>query len=208
MEDVQKAVQKAKETVERLEAELAKATDRGTALQVDRRKLAFGAHNGDDAARKKLDKLTAESVTIGLEVENLRSAIDEAKARLADAERMADLSTQRTRATQVKEIAARVQARGPTIAAAVAALCNEYGGLVEDLNEIRMLNAPIVQGRLVALGFSASVRHQLQRVGFDVGDHVPPALRYTPEHLASTYSRGAIAWADSILGDSNAEEAA
>jgi hypothetical protein len=71
-----------------------------------------------------------------------------------------------------------------------------------------MLNAPIVQGRLVALGFSASVRHQLQRVGFDVGDHVPPALRYTPEHLANTYSRGAIAWADSILGDSNAEEAA
>jgi hypothetical protein len=198
----------ARATLERLESELAKATNRATELQTERRKKSFAAHNGDVSAKKELDRLNAQSTTIAFEIENFNSSIEEGRRRLAEAERAADAVTERARARQVKQIAERVDKRGPAIAAAVAALCEEYGALSADLHEIRMLNAPIVQQRLVELGFSASVRHQLQRVGFDVGDHVPPALRYTPEHLASTYSRGAIAWADSILGDSKTEEAA
>jgi hypothetical protein len=44
-------VEAAKETITRLEGKLAKATDRATALQTERRKLSFAAHNGDDSAQ-------------------------------------------------------------------------------------------------------------------------------------------------------------
>jgi septal ring factor EnvC (AmiA/AmiB activator) len=202
-------VQKAKETVVKLEGNLAQAHARATELQTARRKLAFDANTGDASAKKELDKLNAQSTTIAFEIENLRSAIDEARVKVTDAERAADLSTQRTRATQVKQIAGRIDKRGPAIAAAVSALCDEFAALSADLDAIRDLKAPIVQQRLVELGFSRIVGHQLQQVGFEIGDRVPPALRHSPEHLASTYARGAIAWADSVLGgEDKAEEAA
>jgi hypothetical protein len=205
MDDV---VRSARATLERLESELARATNRATELQTERRKLSFEAHSGDKGARKALDAANAASATAILEIENVRSALDEGRRRLAEAERAADNATQRANAGQVKEIAQRVERRGPAIAAGVAKLCEEFSGLSADLDAIRALKAPVPQQRLVELGFSSSVRHQLQRVGFDVGDHVPPALRYTPEHLASAYARGAIAWASSVLGDSKTEEAA
>jgi predicted nucleotide-binding protein len=88
-------VTKATETLQRLESDLAKATDRATTLQTERRKLSFAAHSGDKAARTKLDKLTGESLTAGLEIENLIAAADEAKTRLAEAEHQAGLAAQR-----------------------------------------------------------------------------------------------------------------
>jgi hypothetical protein len=54
----------AQETLQRLEADLAKATDRATTLQVERRKLSFAAHSGDKLARTKLDKLNSESARL------------------------------------------------------------------------------------------------------------------------------------------------
>jgi chromosome segregation ATPase len=87
MDDVQKVVRKAKETVERLETELAKATDRATELQTERRKKSFAAHNGDVSAKKELDKLNAQSTTIAFEIENFNSSIEEARRQLAEAER-------------------------------------------------------------------------------------------------------------------------
>jgi predicted nucleic acid-binding Zn-ribbon protein len=201
-------VQQARETVAKLEGNLAQAHARATELQTERRKLAFDANTGDAGAKKELDKLNAQSTTIAFEIENLRSAIDEARVRVTDAERAADAATQRARAKQVKEVAGRIDNRGPTLAAAVTALCNEYTGLIEDLDEIRMLRAPVVQQRLVELAFSKTVGHALQQIGLEIGDHVPPALRHSPEHLASQYARGASAWADSVLGDTKTGEAA
>jgi hypothetical protein len=71
-------VERAKETVTRLEAELPKSTDRATALQTERRKLSLAAHNGDDAARRKLDKAdrrvrdwTVTTVSLGWTFEEL-----------------------------------------------------------------------------------------------------------------------------------------
>jgi hypothetical protein len=75
-------VTKATEPLHRLEAEFAKATDRATTLQTERRKISFAAHDGDAKAKSRLAKLNAESLESGLQIENLLSAVDEAKAGL------------------------------------------------------------------------------------------------------------------------------
>ena len=78
------SIEKARETVRRLEAGLVDATDRETALQTERRRIAFRAHSGDSEASKALDKATAASTTAALEIENLKFAISAAKERVAD----------------------------------------------------------------------------------------------------------------------------
>jgi hypothetical protein len=200
-------VLKAKETLQRLEAELAKATVHGTQLQVERRKLSFAAHSGDKPARAKLDKLTAESVTIGLEAENLRAAIDEARARLVAAERTADLATARANAGTLKEIAACVEKRGPAIAAALETICDEFVALEAELASARTLGAEIVPRRLVGLGFRDVIAHTLRGAGIELGDIVPPHLRHSAGFLTAAYARGANSWADAVLGVVDAEAA-
>jgi hypothetical protein len=200
-------VEKAKETVSRLEGELAKATDWGTALQTERRKLSFAAHNGDDTARKKLDKLTAESVTIGLSIENLNSAIDEARVHLVDAERAQDVAQHRANAAEVRRIAGRIEERGVALTAALADLCNEFDALEADLEQMRALKAPAPQRRLVQLAFGRAFSHRLQKLGIDVGDVVPPLQRYSPGELTAAYVRQLTIWSDSILGVEKVEAA-
>jgi hypothetical protein len=200
-------VEAAKETITRLEAKLAKATDRATALQTERRKLSFAAHNGDDTARKKLDKLTAESVTIGLSIENLNSAIEEAKVHLVEAERAADLAQHRANAAEVRRIAGRVEQRGVALSAALADLCNEFTALEADLEQMRALKAPAPQRRLVQLAFGRPFSHRLQGLGIDAGDVVPPLQRYSPVELTAAYVRQLTSWSDSILGAEKVEAA-
>jgi hypothetical protein len=92
--------EKSAATLAHLETKLAHATARATELQTERRKLSFDANTGDDAARKRLDKLNATSAVSGLEIENIKSAIDEARRRLAEAERAAGMVEQRAMAQQ------------------------------------------------------------------------------------------------------------
>jgi hypothetical protein len=72
-------------TVAELETKLAGATARAADLQTERRKLSFDANTGDDVACRRLNKLNAQSATIDLEIENIRSAIDEGRRRLFEA---------------------------------------------------------------------------------------------------------------------------
>jgi hypothetical protein len=61
-------VEDARAVLAALEAKLVAATDHGTQLQVERRKLSFDAHNCDAKSKSKLDKLNAAFVTSELEI--------------------------------------------------------------------------------------------------------------------------------------------
>ena len=69
-----------KNTLAQLERKLAEATARATDLQTERRSVAFKANTGNADARKALDKLNGQSATADLEIENVKSAIEEARA--------------------------------------------------------------------------------------------------------------------------------
>src|ERR1700722_14298121 len=159
-------VELAKQTVQRLESNLAAANRRAAEMQRERRRIAFSAHGGDDArARKELEKLNTLSTTISFEIENIPSAINEGKQRLAEAEDATRWEAARANAGRVKEIAARVETRGPAISAALSTLCSEFGQLESDLLAMRELGAQIVPQRLVALSFADVVSHTLRSVG-------------------------------------------
>jgi hypothetical protein len=196
-------VTKARQIVAELESKLAAASERSIALTNDRRRLAFSCATGNAKARSQLEKLNTDSALVLVENENAHIALEEARHRLASAEQAAALAERKANAErlhgQVKELAAKIEARGPGISAALASLSEEFVGLQDDLLAVCELGAQIVPQRLVALSFSDVVSHTLRSVGLDLGDTVPPDRRHSPESLTTGYASRATTWADAII---------
>src|SRR5579872_6550140 len=104
--------EEARRVVAELENKLAAAEARAAELQAERRRLSFDANTGDGSAEKKLKALNTESAHITLDIENLRSALEEAKRRLAAAERDEAMAEARANAVRVRELAESIAARG------------------------------------------------------------------------------------------------
>ena len=193
-------VSKAKATLERLEADLVKATDTATALQIERRKISFDAHNGNAKAKARLDKLNAESLTADLSISNLLSAVDEAKARLATAEHEAGLAEQRAKAQEAQALAEHASKRGVRIRDLTQELAAEISGAIGDLRRFGDLGAPTSGARLLELALTRSVLPQLREAGIRC-DLVPPGNRHQADAVVDGYVAQATRWADAILGE-------
>ena len=196
-------IESARAVLADLEGKLANATAREAALADQRRRLSFDAETGDLKARKALDEANRASVSISLEIENLRSAIEEAARRAISAERDAALEATRKKARRVQDIAAAAAPRGIRIAEAAATLRDEIKALNADLNEMRRLGAPVVNGRLVVLAMTRAILSLLREAGLDI-DIIPPGLRHDPQQLVDGYVASATAWATKML-DGEAE---
>jgi hypothetical protein len=193
-------VLKAKATLERIEADLAKATDHGTQLQVERRKLSFAAHSGDAKSKARLDKLNAESLESGLRIENLISAADEAKARLAMAEHEAGLAAIRENAVEAMALATHASKRGARIRDLTQELAAEISGAVSDQRRFGALGAPTSGARLLELALTRSVLPQLREAGIDC-DLIPPGNRHQADVVVDGFVAQATRWADAVLNE-------
>jgi hypothetical protein len=192
-------ISKAKATLERLEADLVKATDHGTRLQVERRKISFAAHSGDSKANARLDKLNTDSLESGLQIENLLSAVDEAKVRLVQVQYEAGLAEQRAKAKEALSLAEHASKRGVRIRDLTQELAAEISGAIGDLRRFGDLGAPTGGARLLELALTRSVLPQLREAGIDCA-LVPPGNRHQADALVDGYVAQATAWAGGILG--------
>jgi hypothetical protein len=202
-------VEHARKIVAELEPKLAAASDRAAALATERRRLAYDAGVGDPKAKAKLEKLTGESAIAAVDLENCHAALIEARHRLASAEHAAALAERKANAErlsgQAKELASRIEARGPALSAALASFGEQYSALTGDLRAARDLGCELAPSRLVELAFAESVSSTLRSAGIVLGDTVPPDRRRTPEALTAGYASRATTWADSILHYEKAE---
>jgi hypothetical protein len=98
------ALKTAHETLNHLQGQRIVAEARIADLAEQRKDTAFQALSGDIAARRRLDECTRATVTAGLDLENIVSAIVEAETRVKQAEVAAarDLDHQRARETLIK----------------------------------------------------------------------------------------------------------
>jgi phage gp29-like protein len=119
-----------RKTIAKLEANLVAASNKATALQTERRKIAFGAFNGDGQARSVLDELNTNSAIANLENENARAALDEGRRQLALAEVEWEAAAPRRleAARQAKELVEQAETFGGVMADGLDRLC---GGFAE-----------------------------------------------------------------------------
>jgi len=181
-------------------------TNKATALQSERRKIAFDACNGDGRARSVLDELNTNSAVVSLEIENASAAIEEGRRQLAEAERGAELAAARAQALKVKSITKKMEFYGPAIAGALNDLCRHLGGFNAALDGLRSWEIPVANGRLVDLAFTRTLFARLKEVGLIV-DTVPPGMRSEPEYLVKAYLEAPKKWAADALGETSDEPA-
>jgi hypothetical protein len=140
------------EQVEKVLAELRSKRDalvaRGVELGEARQQVAFSAHTGDAAARKKLDAINREAALHDSELRSLDAAIAEAGTRV-EAARHAEEQA------QAREVAKELLARAHAIV--------EHARALDDANTVR-----------VAEGAALSEELELLRaLGQRIGVHVP-----------------------------------
>ena len=204
-----------KQTLARLEARLVEATDRATELQTERRRIAFAANTGDAKARKELDKFNAELSTADLEIANVRSAIEEAKRRLAEAEREEALASERTKAARAVEIADSLERRGRKLDEALLALATEAELLEDDLSELNydigwkhpsLANFKALIERPFHAGLMFQPSGRTRQDGQPAPGtlklrHLGPGERMTFQEIADGFAKSIRRTASQILGD-------
>jgi hypothetical protein len=132
-------VEESRRIVAELETKLAAAEARAVELATERRRISFAANTGDADARKALDRLNKEAATAGLEIENIRSALEEAKRRLAEAERREAMAQGAENASRWLEIAERRVERGKRIHAALEVVRQDIEDDKADVDELHVL---------------------------------------------------------------------
>ncbi|MGO9682670.1 MAG: hypothetical protein ACLPTZ_08795, partial [Beijerinckiaceae bacterium] len=121
--------------------------ERGATIAENRKALALAAHTGDKAAKSKLDKINAEAVSHGFEIESLEAAIVAAGERL-DAARAAE-ATREDRA-QAKELRAafdRFHKLAVELDKALATAVATSNAMKGELDEIHALGSPSPTGQ-------------------------------------------------------------
>jgi hypothetical protein len=198
-------VEHARKIAAELESKLAAVGEKVMDLATERRRLAYDASIGNAKAKSKLETLNADSAAALIEHENATVAAHEGRHRLSEAESQAVIAEQRAAAEklrgQVRELAEKVEARGPSIAAALATFCAEYASLEADLTALRQLGVEIAPARSVGLSFEAVLSHSVRSVGLHVGDLVEPGRRHSPEFLTDSYASRARTWGDAALNE-------
>lgn len=133
------------ETAERIVADLAAKRDiltaRGADLSSERQAIAYAAHTGDKAARKRLDAVNAESAGLAAEAESLDAAIAEANIRVIAAQEAAALAEDRERARELRATLADFRQCGRSLSETMARLVADSVRLQELLTKINALGA-------------------------------------------------------------------
>ena len=189
-------VEEARRIVAELENKLAAAEARAVELQTERRRLSFDANTGDGAAEKGLKALNTEAAHINLDIENIRSAIDEAKRRLAAAERDEAMAAARDNAEAALVIGNRLVERAAKIDAALATAREEMLAYKRDVDALHLTGcaAPTAQqfltfGGLAVTAFTMQLPVKVDR------DFLAPRERRTFTELTSAWRDGVTNWA-------------
>jgi DNA repair exonuclease SbcCD ATPase subunit len=171
-----------------LETKLSEAIQRLGDLQTKRRELSFAANTGDAKAHKALEAANASTATIGHEIENIRSAIEEATRRLREAENVEATAHQKNVAAQA--LGASMVERARKIDEALATVASEASGFMADISALNRLGTSNPRAeQWKSLGERALATALLQ---------TPLQVRPLGHGEKRNFSETALGWATSI----------
>ncbi|HEV2160903.1 MAG TPA: hypothetical protein VGR52_01520 [Stellaceae bacterium] len=205
----QNAIEAANATLAHLETKKAETERRIATLAEAREKLSFGALTGDEAKAKRLARLSSDAATAHGDLENICSAITEARRRVETAEGEAAVAATREKAHDVlgdcgemERLAAEVDA---ALVGAATTIAN-YLLAADRLSRCGVRAAP--NYRLVQLAVARAISVHLRAPLHDLIElpMVAPGQRRPLAETSGVPIRGLRAWARSMLGDVTAPE--
>lgn len=190
-----------------LEAKRQAALARQQELAGEREELAFAAATGDAAARQTLATLTKDAATAAIEIENLASAIAEARRRVGQADQQARLAELRRKAEQARVKLGDLDEIGRDLSTALERFADTFERFQITGDEIRRLGAFGFPGReLLRANTSRAIDTQLARL--HLGSRpVAPNQRVEIGALVAHWREQVAARVAQVLGDDDQEAA-
>jgi hypothetical protein len=169
------------------------ATTRAAIAEINgkRAELSFAAHTGQPAAQKALAKANADRAAKLGELEEVETAIAEARRLCAIAEAQGDEAAGRQRAEQAQPIAERLAKRGQRMDEAMRVVLEERAGIDADAQSLERLGVPVASADLRRV----NLRRWIDTATMNFDKHsrpVPPSERTTAETLTTTWMRSSL----------------
>jgi hypothetical protein len=144
----------------KLLAHRAKATEHEAAIAA----VSLPAQTGDAAARKRLDKLIAETPSLAAEARSIEYAIASAKERLAAIEAAAADAAERDKAEKALAQFDALLKRGAALDVAFDAAIAELGALEHDFKALELLGYAPTTWNMVKINLELATQTKLQLV--------------------------------------------
>ena len=199
-ENMPTAIETAKAVRAELQAKLDQTRAELADIDKQRAEHAYGAHTGNDVAKKTLEKLNRKRFDTLADIEGLETAIQVAGERVKAAERDAKLAELEAHAERAMQIGAGLVERGRKLDQALAIIAEESRAFEADLRELnnRLGCSHPSENQLAALGtraFKAALMFTPLQL-----EHLAPHERgHKFTGLASTWSETIARWASPYL---------
>jgi hypothetical protein len=185
-------VEEAQQIVSTLEGRLVEVTNAATQLQ-EARRIAFDANTGDEKARKALDKANAASASAALEIENVRSAIEEARRRLGEAEHAEQMAGLAEKADEVKKLAAEFEQLGPEVDADFVSVRGKLERAMWIVDRFHVLGVTHPRGEQIKVLGGLALATALMGLPLKAErEHLAPRERKTFTELFGGWASGAV----------------
>ena len=145
-----------------LEAKLADAKSRQDQVESELKEIAFAAHTGEADARKRLERLHADTAKISAEVLSLEAAVVEAKRRVREAEAAESDDVARAKAERALALLEDFTKRGAELDEALGAFLGKYAALTADFHKLDALGYAPTTFALVKSNMQAAAATALQ----------------------------------------------
>ena len=195
-------IEKAEEAVTHLNETLARTSARLQKIAEEQKAIGYATFvDGDAKARKRLDALHAEAITLVGEITAIESAQVEAKARLESAPFERIMETKRYRAVELRKHAADLKEHGASLDKAMGAVVAADQAFRVALNEIHLLGCDTPTHEQVdTLGRRAMLTH-LMATAWKV-EHLAPGERQNFAQLAGEWANSINAnFVDGFIGE-------
>jgi hypothetical protein len=159
---------------------------RGHSLGEEQSKIAFSAHTGDQAARKRLDKLNAEVALHDSELRSLDSAIAEGTARVERARQAEEHAAAAARAAEARKLVSELAECFPYLDRKLAEAANALIAIHDGIVKLHQAGFQFPSDSQLRLGVAAIIQtwaHRLPRSWHDQlrdgFEFLPPGRRQT-----------------------------
>jgi hypothetical protein len=178
----------------------------GVELGEQRTKLAFAAHTGDQAARKRLDKINAEAALHDSELRSLDSAIAEGTARVERARQAEERAQGREIAKELLKRAARLVELAQSLddAAAIRVECSRV--ISEELQTMRQIAHGLgvflpSEQQFLSLGSRAEVTSLMEMPFHRIVERIAPNERRSHSSYVQPWRDAIAKGCAALLGD-------
>jgi hypothetical protein len=193
-------VDDSKRIVADLEAQVAAASAAETEFAVEAKRISFDALTGNGDAKKALAKIDAEEIKLRQQQRHLRDALEEARRRLAEAERAEAMAAVRENAEAALAIGERLLERARKIDVALATAREELAAYKRDIDSLHLIGCaqPTAQQWLTFGGLAVTAFMMQLPVKVD-RDFLAPRERRTFTELSNGWHSGIARWASTFL---------